>query len=143
MNLEAGVSRKQSKPNFARNEHFLPPDTHTYVCVSGGKKCSFFGKIGVLCFLKTPVLRFALLLYYRQNTNRFDLPDGPNNFPLSPFHDTSDFLMFSGSIERDQWLEMSWKLAQYCWQHSECVIFFTAKNIPFCSSWMFAVAITS
>ena len=37
------------------------PDTLTYVCMSGGKKCSFFGKFGVLCFLVTPVLRFALL----------------------------------------------------------------------------------
>ena len=36
------------------------------VCVSGGKKCSFFGKFGVLCFLETPVLRFALLPYYRR-----------------------------------------------------------------------------
>ena len=32
----------------------------------GGKKCSFFGKFGVLCFIVTPVLRFALLPYYRQ-----------------------------------------------------------------------------
>ena len=31
-----------------------------------GKKCSFFGKFGVLCSLKTPVFRFALLLYYRR-----------------------------------------------------------------------------
>ena len=36
------------------------------VCVSGDKKCSFFGKFGVLCFLETPVLRFALLRYYRR-----------------------------------------------------------------------------
>ena len=34
-------------------------------CVSGGKKCLFFGKFGVLCFLETPILRFALLPYYR------------------------------------------------------------------------------
>ena len=60
-NLKTGVSRKQSTPNFSKNEHFLPPDTYTYVCVSGGKKCSFFGKFGVLCFLETPVLGFALL----------------------------------------------------------------------------------
>ena len=32
----------------------------------GGKKCSFFGKFGVLCFLETPVLRFALMPYYRR-----------------------------------------------------------------------------
>ena len=37
-----------------------------YLRVSGGKKCLFFGKVGVLCFLETPVLRFALLLYYQQ-----------------------------------------------------------------------------
>ena len=37
------------------------------VCVSWGKKCLFFGKFDVLCFLETPVLRFALLPYYRQN----------------------------------------------------------------------------
>ena len=36
------------------------------VCVSGGKKCLFFGNFGVLCFLETPVWRFALLPYYRQ-----------------------------------------------------------------------------
>ena len=38
------------------------------VCISGGKKCLFFGKLGVLCFLETPVLRFTLLPYYRRNT---------------------------------------------------------------------------
>ena len=38
----------------------------SYVCVSGGKKCSIFEKFGVLCFLKTPVLRIAPLPYYRR-----------------------------------------------------------------------------
>ena len=32
----------------------------------GGKKCSFFGKFGVLCFLVTSVLRFSSLPSYRQ-----------------------------------------------------------------------------
>ena len=31
-------------------------------CVSGGKKCSFFGKFGVLCLLETRVLRFSFFL---------------------------------------------------------------------------------
>ena len=53
-------------PNCPKNEHFLLPDTQTFVCISGGKKCLLFGKFGVLCFLKTPVLRFALLPYYRR-----------------------------------------------------------------------------
>ena len=34
--------------------------------VSGGKKCSFFEKIGVICFLETRLLRFALLPYYQR-----------------------------------------------------------------------------
>ena len=42
------------------------PDTHTYVCISGGKKCSYFGKFGELCFLEIPDLRFALLPYYQR-----------------------------------------------------------------------------
>ena len=39
-----------------------------YVCVTGGNKYLFSEKFHVLCFLETPVLRFALLPYYR----RFD-----------------------------------------------------------------------
>ena len=63
-NLKTGVSRKQSMPKFPKNKHFLPPDTHTYVCISGGgEKCLFFGNFGVLCFPETSVLRFALLSY--------------------------------------------------------------------------------
>ena len=38
-----------------------------YMCVSGSKKCSFLEKFDVFCFLETPVLRFTLLPYYRQN----------------------------------------------------------------------------
>ena len=63
-----GVTRKQSTSNFPKNKHFLPPGIHTHVCVSGRKKCSFFEKFGVLGFHVTPVLRFALLPYYRDTT---------------------------------------------------------------------------
>ena len=59
-----GVTRKQSTPNFPINEHFLPPDTHTFTW-GGGKKCSFFRIFGLL-FLVTPVARFALLPYCRR-----------------------------------------------------------------------------
>ena len=34
--------------------------------VSGGKKCSFFGKFGELCFLVTFLVSFTLLPYYRE-----------------------------------------------------------------------------
>ena len=37
------------------------------LCLSGGKKYSFFGKFGVFSFLETPVLRFALLPYYQRD----------------------------------------------------------------------------
>ena len=39
---------------------------HAKFPYQGVKKCSFFGKFGVLCFLETPVLRFVLLPYYRR-----------------------------------------------------------------------------
>ena len=35
----------------------------------GVKNVLFFGKSSVLCFLETPVLRFALLFYYRRIAN--------------------------------------------------------------------------
>ena len=62
-----GVSRKQSKPNFPKNKHFLPPDMHNYVCILGCKKCSFFGKFGVLCFWNT---RFEIRPLTLLSTNR-------------------------------------------------------------------------
>ena len=37
-----------------------------YMCISGGKKCSFFRKFDGLYFLETSVLRFARLPYYRR-----------------------------------------------------------------------------
>ena len=50
-----GIARRYAKTAFSQN-----------MWVSGGKKCSFFGKFGVLCSLVTSVLRFDLLPYYRQ-----------------------------------------------------------------------------
>ena len=58
--------KKTKHAKFSEKRTFLPPDTHTYMCVSGGNKRSFFGKFGVLCFLETLVLIFAYLPYYRQ-----------------------------------------------------------------------------
>ena len=65
-NLQTGATRKQNLSSFPKNKHFLPYDTHTCLRVSGGKKSSIFGKLGVLCFLVMPVLRFAHLPYYRR-----------------------------------------------------------------------------
>ena len=60
------LPENKARQNFPKNKNFLRPDTHTYVCVSGGKKFLSFGKFGVLCFLVTPALRFALLPYYQR-----------------------------------------------------------------------------
>ena len=49
----------------------------THVGVSGGKKCSFSGKFGVLCFPVIPAFRFAFLPYchrimvLRENTTEY------------------------------------------------------------------------
>ena len=45
-----------------RKTNISYPLIRTRTSVSGGKKCSFFGKFDVLCFLETPVLKFALVL---------------------------------------------------------------------------------
>ena len=62
------VSQEKKARQIFRKTNISHPLIHTptCVCVSGGKKCSFFGKFGVLCFLEIPVLRFALLPYYRR-----------------------------------------------------------------------------
>ena len=59
-----GCFKKAKHAKFPKNKHFLPPDMHTYVCVSGGKKCLLFGNFDVFAFLKHPF--FALLPYYRR-----------------------------------------------------------------------------
>ena len=56
--------KKTKYAKFYEKRHFLPPDRHTYVCVSGGKECLFFGKFGVLCFFWNThfeICPFALL----------------------------------------------------------------------------------
>ena len=77
-------------PNFPKKQIFLTP---WYVCASGGKKCWFFGKFGVLFFLK-PALRFALLPYYRQINILFR--DNCMNFNifLLKIEKLSEFLTF-------------------------------------------------
>ena len=57
------------RSTFQKNEHSLPPDMHTYLCVSRDKKWEMFvflGKFGLFCFPFTSVLRFSFLPYYRR-----------------------------------------------------------------------------
>ena len=90
-NTSSSVIRQ--KKNEKRT--FLAPDTHT-VCVSRGKKCSFFGKFDVLYFLETPVLRFALLPYYRRVSIKISL--------LQYRSRTSNDMSYSRLIEDMTWV---------------------------------------
>ena len=45
-----GCCKKTKHAKFSKKRTFLIPCKHTFVCVSRGKKCSFFGKFGVLFF---------------------------------------------------------------------------------------------
>ena len=65
----SGTSKRVLEENkarqiFPKQTFFTPWYVHVRMRTRGGKKCSFFGKLGVLCFLETPVLRFVLLPYY-------------------------------------------------------------------------------
>ena len=60
VNKKKKKKKKQSAQKFLKNRIFLTPEYAHVVRVSGGKKCSFFWKFGVLCFIVTYVLRFAL-----------------------------------------------------------------------------------
>ena len=58
--------------------HLLKPSSYFQIlllclCVSKGKKRSFFGKFGVFCFLVTPVLRLALLPYFQRSIHFYRL----------------------------------------------------------------------
>ena len=39
-----GIIHSLRSKSFPKNWNLLPPNVHTYVCVSGSKKCLFFGK---------------------------------------------------------------------------------------------------
>ena len=39
IDLQIGIIHLVSTQNFPKNLHFATPDRHTYVCISGGKKC--------------------------------------------------------------------------------------------------------
>ena len=55
-----GGNNKTQQAKFSvKDKHILPLDTRTCVCASGGKKCLFFGKFGMICFVATPVLRLV------------------------------------------------------------------------------------
>ena len=68
--LKGWISKRVFQENKARQisqkRTFLTPWYAYYVCILVGKKSSFFGKFDEFCFLEKPLLRFALLPYYRR-----------------------------------------------------------------------------
>ena len=61
-----GCFKKAKHSKFSEKRTFLTSGMFTYACVSGVRNIRFFGKFGVLFFLETHVLRFALFPYYRR-----------------------------------------------------------------------------
>ena len=66
---ERRISKRAIKKNKARQIfrkiNISYPLIRTRTCPDQGVRNVFSGKVGVLCLLATPVLRFALLPYYR------------------------------------------------------------------------------
>ena len=69
---EGRISKRVIQENkacqiFRKTNVFYPLISTRYVCVSGGKKCSLFGKFDMPCFLDAPVLRFTLFAFLPAN----------------------------------------------------------------------------
>ena len=66
---ERRISKRAIKENktrqIFRKINISYPLIRTRTCTDQGVRNVFSGKFGVLCLLATPVLRFALLPYYR------------------------------------------------------------------------------
>ena len=61
-----GCFKKTKHAKFSAKTNTFTP-WYAHVCAYQGiKNVCFCGKFGVFCFLETPVLRFALLPYYRR-----------------------------------------------------------------------------
>ena len=67
---KARISKRRCQESKAhqifRKMNVSYPLIRTRTCAYQGVRSLFFEKFGVFCFLETPVLRFALLPYYRQ-----------------------------------------------------------------------------
>ena len=64
------ISKRVFQESKARQNFRETNISYPLIRTCTGKKCLFFGNFGVLCFLETPVLRFARLPYYRRIKER-------------------------------------------------------------------------
>ena len=81
MDRKTEVTTKQSTPNFPQNRAFLTPwyakvllHTRTYA-YQEVRNVRFSGTFGMLCFVVTTVLRFALLSYYASTQLSKSIPN--------------------------------------------------------------------
>ena len=65
------ISKRVFQESKARQNFRKTNISYLLIRTSGGKKCLFFGNLGVFYFLETPVLRFAFLPYYRRNAKKY------------------------------------------------------------------------
>ena len=79
------------------------------MCVLGGKKCSFLARFGMLCFLETPIFRFAILPYYwwynKRNTINSPLIKVTHN-PISKFLFLPVVIEWNQLLQNNQYLEI-------------------------------------
>ena len=67
-----GCFKKTKHTKFSEKPNISYPLIRTHTCAyQGVRNNRFFGKFDVICFLETPVFRFAFLPNYRPN-NAFD-----------------------------------------------------------------------
>ena len=87
----SGCIHKLRTQNFPKNLHFLHPDTHTYVCVSGGRNLKLSGKFAY-------VLN-GLLLNEFNNPLKINLPiiQKPS---IDLLKGTNDWFLYDGNIHK-------------------------------------------
>ena len=124
-NIKTGVSRQQNTPSFPKNEHFLPPDTHTHVCISDSKKYLLFGKFGGFVFLNYPFWNLPFCLITDEMTKLFEV----HGFSylqifcsLEPRESQEILVLFpvKGTLFLSQIISWNSKLVQSTWQSSIC-----------------------
>ena len=100
-----GCFKKIKHTKFSEKQTFLTPwYAHVRKKCSRGKKCWFFGNFGVLCFLETPVLRFAFFALLPRN---FSITSDEISMILSWFSRSHPFM----SLPYIHFIQNLWKIA--------------------------------
>ena len=120
-----GCFKKTKHVKFSEKRIFF---THMYV--SGGKKCSFFRKFDVLCFLEISILRFVLITDDILPTHILYYPN------IYIFLLTLSGMCSTRELSKEIILSLSW------WQATQCIVPFVNSSrfflkYPLESGWLF------